>query len=203
MTENQPSADQRKANPLLKFLGRLGPAYALLVVVGLFSVLDHQFGSQSFFSARNARVIANSAALVAVPAMGMTMIIIAGGIDLSAGTALTLCGTALALAFRDYTVPVGAEDATYWVVCALAVGLGVGIACGLINGLIIALAEIVPFIVTLGTMTIFWGSVKSSRVSRRCIPRRSTCRIGCGTFVTPEAIRIAIGSTGCMFRLVH
>ncbi|MCC9599738.1 ABC transporter permease [Stieleria sp. JC731] len=147
---------QTSASPW-RFLGRLGPTYALLVVIGLFSILDYQFGSQSFFSARNARVVANSAALVAVPALGMTLIIIAGGIDLSAGTALTLCGTAIALAFRDYTVPVGHEDSTYWILCALGVGLAVGIGCGFVNGVIIAAGEIVPFIVTLGTMTIFLG----------------------------------------------
>ncbi|MCD0458524.1 ABC transporter permease [Roseiconus lacunae] len=152
MTESK-----QRPNSIWKFLGRLGPTYALFVVIGLFSILDYQYGSQSFFSARNARVIANSAALVAVPALGMTMIIIAGGIDLSAGTALTLCGTALAVAFRDHTVPIGQDEATFWIVCALAAGLGVGVVCGLINGLIIAMAEIVPFIVTLGTMTIFLG----------------------------------------------
>ncbi len=140
---------------LLSF--RHGPTLALFAIIVLFAVLDWQFGSGRFFSARNARVIVNSAALVAVPALGMTMIIIAGGIDLSAGTALTLSGTALAIAFRDYTVPVDQDGAAIWIATAIALGLGVGILCGLLNGLIISLTEMVPFIVTLGTMTIFLG----------------------------------------------
>ena len=136
---------------------RHGPSLALLAIVALFAVLDWQFGSGAFFSARNARVIFNSSALVVVPALGMTMIIIAGGIDLSAGTALTLSGTAMAIAFRDFTVPVDQPGAATWIVLALALGLFVGVLCGLLNGLIISMAEMVPFIVTLGTMTIFLG----------------------------------------------
>lgn len=140
---------------LLSF--RHGPTLALLAIILLFTLLDWQFGSGRFFSMRNARVIMNSAALVAVPALGMTMIIIAGGIDLSAGTALTLSGTALAIAFRDHTVPVDQAGSGQWIAWALLMGLGVGVLCGLLNGLIISLTEIVPFIVTLGTMTIFLG----------------------------------------------
>ncbi|MCO8123812.1 ABC transporter permease [Stieleria sp. TO1_6] len=136
---------------------RHGPSLALLFIIALFALLDWQFGSGRFFSSRNAGVIVNSAALVAVPALGMTMIIIAGGIDLSAGTALTLCGTVMAIAFRDYTIPADQAGAATWIALALALGLGVGILCGLINGLIISLSEMVPFIVTLGTMTIFLG----------------------------------------------
>ncbi|KAA5544441.1 ABC transporter permease [Roseiconus nitratireducens] len=134
-----------------------GPALALIAIVLLFTIADNAFGSGSFFSGRNARVIINSAALVAVPALGMTLIIIAGGIDLSAGTALTLSGTALAIAFRDYTIDAQAAGAGTWIALALLGGLGVGVLCGLLNGIIISVTEMVPFIVTLGTMTIFLG----------------------------------------------
>ena len=144
-------------NSLARLATGLGPAWALLVIILFFSIADWQFGSGSFATARNARVIMNSAALIAVPALGMTMIIIAGGIDLSAGTALTLSGTAIALAFRDHTLPVDQEGAAQWVAVALLVGLGVGVLCGLLNGLIISTTSMVPFIVTLGTMTIFLG----------------------------------------------
>ncbi|QEF96723.1 Ribose transport system permease protein RbsC [Stieleria maiorica] len=153
MTENQ--ARPGKFHWLTSF--RHGPTLALLAIIALFAILDWQFGSGRFFSPRNARVIVNSAALIAVPALGMTMIIIAGGIDLSAGTALTLSGTALAIAFRDYTLPADQAGAATWIAAALALGLAVGVLCGLLNGLIISLTEMVPFIVTLGTMTIFLG----------------------------------------------
>ena len=138
-------------------LMRHGPTLALLAIVILFTILDMQFGSGVFATARNARVIMNSAALIAVPALGMTMIIIAGGIDLSAGTALTLSGTVIALAFKDYTVPVGDDYAAGLILLAIIIGLSTAIICGLLNGLIISLTEMVPFIVTLGTMTVFLG----------------------------------------------
>jgi ribose/xylose/arabinose/galactoside ABC-type transport system permease subunit len=157
MSEDKPATPrlQRVVRLLPSF--RHGPTLALLVIIVLFTLLDLQFGSGRFASLRNARVIMNSAALVAVPALGMTMIIIAGGIDLSAGTALTLSGTALALGFRDHTLPADQAGAALWIALALAIGIGVGVLCGLLNGLIISLTEMVPFIVTLGTMSIFLG----------------------------------------------
>ncbi|MEO1525702.1 MAG: ABC transporter permease [Planctomycetota bacterium] len=148
---------------LSKLATALGPAWALLVIVLLFAIADWQLGSGSlygdgsFASVRNARVIMNSAALIAVPAFGMTIIIIAGGIDLSAGTALTLSGTAIALAFRDHTLPADQDGAALWIAVALLAGLAVGVLCGLLNGIIISTTSMVPFIVTLGTMTIFLG----------------------------------------------
>lgn len=141
---------------LLKIV-KHGPTLALFAIILFFTIADYLHGSGNFFSARNARVIMNSAALVAVPALGMTMIIIAGGIDLSAGTAITLCGTAIAVAFRDHTYPSTEPGAATWIAIALLIGLLAGLACGLINGLIISVTEMVPFIVTLGTMTIFLG----------------------------------------------
>lgn len=154
---SQASTTSRFRELLPEIIRVLAPFLALVVIVSLFAVLDWTYGTGNFLSARNARVVANSAALIAVPAMGMTMIIIAGGIDLSAGTALTLSGTALAIAFRDFTVPVEEPGSATWIAMALGLCLLVGVLCGLINGLIISLTEMVPFIVTLGTMTIFLG----------------------------------------------
>ena len=130
-----------------KLLWQLGPLVALFVIMLLFTVADGFWGEGYFMSARNLRVISSSAALIAVPAFGMTLIIISGGIDLSAGTALTLSGTALALSLK-------AGDPT---LNALMLMLLTGCLCGLANGLMISATKVVPFIVTLGTMTIFLG----------------------------------------------
>jgi ribose/xylose/arabinose/galactoside ABC-type transport system permease subunit len=75
------------------------------------------------------------------------LIIIAGGIDLSAGTALTLSATVMAYCLKNEFSPTSAVAAT----------LLTGSACGLLNGALISLLKIVPFIVTLGTMTVFLG----------------------------------------------
>lgn len=129
----------------------LGPFVALVLVVGIFTVADNmQEDGGRFATLRNAQNVLVQSATVAVAALGMTMIIISGGIDLSAGTAMALSATVLAWFLReDYTPAV-----------AVAAGLGVGCLAGCANGMLISLLRIVPFIVTLGSMTIFLGLAK-------------------------------------------
>lgn len=131
--------------------------FALALIIGLFAAADAQWGTGGFFSARNFRHMMGSAALIAVPALGMTVIIIAAGIDLSAGTALTLCGTVLAVYLKTSGVTI--EDPGFaWVMTqGLLITAATGCLCGLINGGLISATKVVPFIVTLGTMTIFLG----------------------------------------------
>jgi ribose transport system permease protein len=181
--------------------GPLGPFLALALVVGFFGAADSlQAEGGSFLSQRNARALTARTATVAVAALGMTVVIIAGGIDLSAGTALALCACVLAWSLKsDIGNPVvlkqkferllgrsaGGESegggetseqraetrnspepapeitASRWtppvgvVLCVLA-----GCACGLLNGALISYLRVVPFIVTLGTMTVFLGMAK-------------------------------------------
>ncbi len=130
-----------------KLLWQIGPLIALFVIMLLFTIADWYWGAGKFMSGYNLRVTSGSAALIAVPAFGMTLIIISGGIDLSAGTALTLSGTALALSLK-------AGDP---IMNALMLMLLTGCLCGLANGVMISATKVVPFIVTLGTMTIFLG----------------------------------------------
>lgn len=125
----------------------LGPLLALLVLVTAFGLADEKWGGGFFMSVRNLRVVLNQTSLVAVASLGMTLIIIAGGIDLSAGTALTLCGTVLAYCLKHDV------HASMSVIFTLLVGC----ACGLVNGTLISVLRVVPFIVTLGTMTMYLG----------------------------------------------
>lgn len=140
------------------FRSQLGPLLALLVIVALFAIADSLWGEGYFLSARNMRVIMSSASLIAVPALGMTMIIIAGGIDLSAGTALTLCGTVLALQLKNSPVTAAEPGFAATMAGALLLMIFTGCVCGLVNGVLISATRVVPFIVTLGTMTIFLGT---------------------------------------------
>lgn len=141
----------------LFFRSQIGPLAALLCIVLAFAVADALIGEGSFLTSRNVRVMSSSASLIAVPALGMTLIIIAGGIDLSAGTALTLCGTVLATLLKHADAAVGDPGFSLMVLQAVLVTLLVGGGCGIVNGSIISLTKVVPFIVTLGTMTIFLG----------------------------------------------
>jgi len=129
----------------------LGPFVALVLVVSIFAVTDRmQEDGGRFATLRNAQNILVQSATVGVAALGMTMIIISGGIDLSAGTAMALSATTLAWFLREQYSPA----------VSVAAGLAVGCLCGCANGLMISLLRIVPFIVTLGTMTIYLGLAK-------------------------------------------
>jgi len=129
--------------------GSVGTLLALVTVVIFFAVADVMLNGEdaAFMTVRNLRVVLTNTSIVAVAALGMTLIIIAGGIDLSAGTALTLSATVLAFGLKNDVPPT----------LAVLLCLVTAMLCGLINGALISLLRIVPFIVTLGTMTVFLG----------------------------------------------
>jgi ribose transport system permease protein len=139
----------RRAHPAASMVG---PLLALLVVILFFSYADWWMHGEraSFWSLRNLRTIAVQTSTVAVAALGMTMIIISGGIDLSAGTTLALCATVLA-----YCLDEKLGIATAMIACVVT-----GCLAGMMNGGLISLLRVVPFIITLGTMTIYLGLAK-------------------------------------------
>jgi ribose/xylose/arabinose/galactoside ABC-type transport system permease subunit len=141
----------------LMFRSQLGPVFALLLIVLLFGVADHVWSEGKFLTSYNMRVVLDTAARITVPALGMTLIIIAAGIDLSAGTALTLCGTVLATQLKFSSVAAGEPGFAWFMTQALLLTVLTGCLCGFLNGMLISLTKVVPFIVTLGTMTIFLG----------------------------------------------
>ncbi len=134
-----------------------GPFFALVAIVLFFACVDFIQGSGTFLSMNNIRIMMGPAALIAIPALGMTMIIISGGIDLSAGTALTLSGTVMAVTLN--ALPMTSDEPKFgsYVLGVLMLTVLVGSVCGLINSAIISLSKVVPFIITLGTMSIFLG----------------------------------------------
>lgn len=81
----------------------LGPFVALAAVVLFFALADQSMNGAkaTFLTGRNLTTISSQTATVAVAALGMTVIIIAGGIDLSAGTAIALCATVLAWSLKE------------------------------------------------------------------------------------------------------
>ena len=105
----------------------LGPFLGLLLVLALFSGADYarscSLGKRpTFASAATLQKVLRDASQVGVAALGMTMIIIAGGIDLSAGAAMSFCATIIAWCFRENYSP--------------AVGVSAGILAGCLAGLI-------------------------------------------------------------------
>jgi ribose transport system permease protein len=133
-------------------LSQLAPLTALVIVIALFAVLDYRRAGEDavFFTVDNARAIAVQSVVVGTAALGMTLIVIAGGIDLSAGTALALCAVTLAWCL----------DRGYGIGAAMVAAVGIGGLTGLFNGLLVSRLRVVPFIITLGTMTVYLGLAK-------------------------------------------
>jgi ribose transport system permease protein len=124
---------------------------ALVAVALFFSVADSlQSRGGQFLSLHNLRTILVQAAPVAVAALGMTVVVIAGGIDLSVGTALALSATVLAWCLLH---DAGAA-------LSIAACLAAGVAAGWLNGILVSVLRVAPFIVTLGTMTVYLGLAK-------------------------------------------
>ncbi|MET0386207.1 MAG: ABC transporter permease [Polyangiales bacterium] len=143
----QPAASVRPpASRLRRSRSLLGPLVALLVLFGLFVwVVPGQFSS-----AYNLRTIAAQTVIVGLGAIGMTFVIVSGGIDLSVGSVIALASVVTALCLRN-GVPVG---------IALLAGTGSGVLVGSVNGLLVTRLGIVPFIVTLGSMGVARGLAK-------------------------------------------
>jgi ribose transport system permease protein len=101
-----------------------------------------------FLTISNLLNVAEQTATIATIAVGMTFVIITGGIDLSAGSILAFSGVVMASVLHS-----GA-----WLPAALAAGLGAGFLCGALNGLFITIGRLPPFIATLGMMSIARGA---------------------------------------------
>ncbi len=129
------------------WLNTVGPVLALMVVYGVF-VLN---APPSFATSRNMEMIARQTTIVGVAALGMTMVIISGGIDLSVGSIVALSTVVIAWLLR------------YTEVSPLTAAVG-GVAAaaffGLVSGMLITRLRVVPFIVTLGMMLVVRGAAK-------------------------------------------
>jgi ribose/xylose/arabinose/galactoside ABC-type transport system permease subunit len=133
--------------------GATGPLLGLIFVAVLFGLL---VGPQ-FFRPGNLELLARQTAIVCTAALGMTMIIVAGGIDLSVGSVVALTTVVIAVVLRaEYSPSVAAFG-----------GVAAGAICGLINGLLVTRLRVVPFIVTLGTMIVVRGAAKGLAEERR------------------------------------
>jgi ribose/xylose/arabinose/galactoside ABC-type transport system permease subunit len=143
--------NSHRTNVWTALAGQLGPLLALMLVFFLFALLDAAMqGGGRFLSLRNLQTMLIASAPVVVAALGMTVIIIAGGIDLSAGTAVALSATVMAWVLKQ-----GGP-----IELALGCSVLTGCVAGSVNGAMISALRVAPFIVTLGTMTAFLGIAK-------------------------------------------
>lgn len=125
-------------------LGRYGIYVAFLILVIVMS-----FATPIFLTADNFINIIRQVSVKGILAIGMTFVLLTGGIDLGVGSVLGLTGViATSLATTEHNLPLAVS---------LLVGVGVGVACGSCNGFLVAKAELPSFIVTLAMTTVARG----------------------------------------------
>jgi ribose/xylose/arabinose/galactoside ABC-type transport system permease subunit len=137
---------RRRAAAMIARYPWIGPLLALAAVYLLFAI----WSPGTFSRPENLVVMARQTVVVGIAAVGMTMIIILGGIDLSVGSAVALTTVVIAHLLKGGSGPVAA---------ALA-GIAVAAATGLVNGALITSLRVTPFIVTLGAMSILRGAAQ-------------------------------------------
>ncbi len=156
-----------------RILNALGPLLGLAFVFGFFSYYLYyhvedatgQAGTLRFWDAYTVKTILQQTVIIAIAALGMTVIIISGGIDLSAGSLVALGTVVVAVILKEaganpdlmadgQVVSSVVWKAAIWGVLACAL-------CGLLSGVMIVGLRLVPFIVTLGMMQIVRGVAKA------------------------------------------
>jgi len=129
-----------------------GVLVGLVIVAVIFGALV----GPAFFRPANVELMARQTVIVAIAALGMTMIIVSGGIDLSVGSIVSLSTVVVALLLKTHGPALAAFGA-----------MAAGAVCGVVNGLLITQLRVVPFIVTLGTMLLVRGAAKGLADERR------------------------------------
>jgi ribose transport system permease protein len=126
----------------LKLRNNWLPILILLVVVAAVAVMV-----PSFFQPSNMLNVGRQSAIVGIIAVGMTFVILTGGIDLSVGSILALSGVTTAMLINNGLI----------VPLAIIAGILVGVAAGIVNGIGVAVLKVQPFIMTLATMVAIQG----------------------------------------------
>ncbi len=148
-TEKVPAAD---SGSVLLTLMKLRTFIALFAVIAFFAIF-----APNFLSTANIILMSKHVALNAFLAMGMTFVIITGGIDLSVGSIVGLCGmVAGGLILNGIDLQIG-YTMYFNVVEVCLITLVVGILIGAVNGLLITKLNVAPFIATLGTLYVARG----------------------------------------------
>jgi len=119
----------------------ISPAILLVLTIVVFSIVNPRFAQPGSLS-----LLVQQTAVVAALALGQTLVILTAGIDLSVGAIAILSTMVMATLAADKTLP-------GWL--ALIVGVVLGLAAGWLNGILVTRINLPPFIVTLGTLSIF------------------------------------------------
>ena len=179
---HQPSTDQSARRSIWNsaWVNTLGRFFALVLVFAFFATLVED---GKFYTPRNLENIGRQSAVYATAALGMTLVIIAGGIDLSVGSVIALTVVVVAWTL-NLKVPAAdaSADTVYWVerwplatsLFAVAMGVGAATLAGWLNGVFVVGLRLVPFIVTLGSMGMLRGLAKGIAREKDIYPPDTT-----------------------------
>jgi ribose/xylose/arabinose/galactoside ABC-type transport system permease subunit len=168
-------------SPARVWLTRLGPFLGLLAVIAIFAIMTDS--PEGYLSIRNFRIVVAQTVIVALGAIGMTMVMVGGGIDLSVGSVIGLTGVVTALALRDGTSPI----------VAVLEGVAAGGVVGIVNGLVITRLKVIPFIATLGTLGMARGVAKWIASQQTVNPPQTWVNQLAVTFPEPDWLIVAPG----------
>ena len=127
------------------FVSKLGIVFVLIALVILWSCL-----SSAFFTVNNMLLIVKQVSMYSILCVGMTFVLITGGIDLSVGSIMAFAGV-IATTFAH-------PEPKHFILMIILIALIVGGICGLANGAIVSFTGVNPFIVTMGMQTIARGA---------------------------------------------
>ena len=148
VTTEETAGASRQRRTAGHWLARIGPFLGLAFVIVLFGLMSGAPGR--YFSTNNFRIVLSQTIIVGLGAIGMTVIMVSGGIDLSVGSTIALSSVITAIGIRDGWSPV----------IAIIAGILIGGLIGAFNGFAITRLRVVPFIVTLGMLGIARGTAK-------------------------------------------
>jgi ribose transport system permease protein len=200
-----PRSGSDRLSPLRQLL-RAQELGLTLVIVALTAILVSLAGTHfdrvsgtvvnNFWNSFTVLQTLTDASFFAVMAIGATVVIISGGIDLSVGSIYALAGVSTAMLLRA----AGPMSPTATVLVGLAVCLAVGVVTGLLNGLMVVGLRVHPFIITLGTMWIFRGvAFVVSRAESILVPPSITTAVkaslGLDPRLTPVPMLVMVAMT--------
>jgi ribose transport system permease protein len=176
------------------------------VVLGAFagSHVDPRSGQvvNNFLNSYTLIQTATDASFFAILAVGATIVIISGGIDLSVGAVYALAGVTTAMVLRA----MGPTDPAMAVATGLAVSLGIGLACGAVNGGLVVGLGVHPFIITLGTMWIIRGiAFVTSDAESILLPRsltsvvKASLGLGHSLYPVPMLVMVLVSVIGTIY----
>jgi len=139
----RPGGLSTRIHDILHSNATLGPLFVLVLAVVIFSV-----SADRFLEPGNLSLIVQQVMVVGTLGIAQTLIILTAGIDLSVGAIMVLSSIVMAKLSADEGMPG---------LLALLIGFGVGTACGLLNGMLVTRVRLPPFIVTLGTLNVFFA----------------------------------------------